>query len=351
MYSRKRKFEWYRKAAFQANQVRRKYNGPGLGSFGAMASALPIIGSAFSRPKKMVSAGRGITNQYDRALIYKKRRMPRRKRKIWKRFKRKVYAVSEKSLGTKTVLFNTRVEDAFFTEIGNLTRQSCFNVALYPFYSNSKDYLRDVYKIASNDTQVDAVGKILFQSAVLDLTVCNTSVANAESGNPIPAIEVDLYEIIASTNFEDLTGGSSGDLLECFDTSEAQVPVINSTVPNDSLNQYQRGCTPFDIPAALGKFRLKILKKTKYFLAPGQTFTYQLRDPKRHVYNKQNVTMQCANLPRMTRWVYFVYKPTPCTRTYDDTNYDIVRLSVGVSRKYMYKVNEVDGDQDAYNIV
>jgi len=51
-------------------------------------------------------AGIGITGQHDKRLVYLKRTMPRYKKRRWKSFINKVAAVSEKDLGTRSVLFN-----------------------------------------------------------------------------------------------------------------------------------------------------------------------------------------------------------------------------------------------------
>lgn len=50
--------------------------------------------------RKRLTTGRGVTNQWDRTLIYKKKSMPRWKKRAWKRFSQKVNAVAEKSLGS-----------------------------------------------------------------------------------------------------------------------------------------------------------------------------------------------------------------------------------------------------------
>lgn len=48
-----------------------------------------------------------VTTQYDTRLQYRKKSMPRWKRKAWKRFSQKVNAVNLKNHGTYTRLFNS----------------------------------------------------------------------------------------------------------------------------------------------------------------------------------------------------------------------------------------------------
>ena len=52
------------------------------------------------------SSGVGVTNQHDRAFVYRKKRMPRRRGKRWMKFSRKVHFVAEKDLGTRTIVMN-----------------------------------------------------------------------------------------------------------------------------------------------------------------------------------------------------------------------------------------------------
>lgn len=301
------------------------------------------------RKKKSVSSGRGITNEYDRKLIYKKRSMPRRFKKRWRRFKRKINAISEKSLGSKTVVENDAITLTLDLTSANSSAQAVMNVALYPLQSTNT-WLKDVNNILANDTTVPTTGKLLFQSAVLDMTVCNTSSLNATTPRnaSIPSLELDVYEIISSSDFSKLITPTTGDLVQVFGEGATDTGAIGGT--GTSLTIQQRGVTPWDLPSALSEYRLKILKKTKYFLGPGQTMTYQIRDPRRHVVDKQYQQVQTGNIKNMTRWLFLVYKPTPCTSEFADTDFDVAQIRVGLTRKYFYKVNELSGDYDNYNI-
>ena len=51
-------------------------------------------------------SGIGVTTQRDSRFVYAKRRMPRYRRNRWKRFGRKVNAIAEKELGSRTVVRN-----------------------------------------------------------------------------------------------------------------------------------------------------------------------------------------------------------------------------------------------------
>jgi len=147
-------------------------------------------------------------------------------------------------------------------------------------------------------------------------------------------------------------GGATGqtneavDLLTAFSigtTDTANIPGLAT-----GLTSTTRGWTPFDSTAALSQHRIKIWKKTKYFLSPQQTATYQFRDPKRHIFSKDSIpSSTSANWPGVTKWLLIVYKPTPGYNYVDSPNNDISELDIGVTRKYMYKINEDSTDYDA----
>lgn len=326
-------------------------------------SALPLMGrqrGGFSMTgtsrRRSTTSGRGITNEYDRRLIYKRRRMPYRRRKNWKKFCKRVYAASEKDLGSRTVVLN-KTEPANYTFTGaGASLQGVFNCALYPSRSDGakNTYLNDLNKIYINEAAstpaLAVTGKCIFKSAVLDMTVCNTSTLGSTSGNAsIPSLEVDVYEISAGRRFDKNTF-TDGDLINIFNEGDTDTGVI--TAGNQSVALSSRGATPWDLPSALSEYKIKIWKKTKFFLGPGQTFTYQMRDPKRHVIDFQRVNSANANvnLPGITKWLLILFKATPCTIFTSESTPDNVRIHVGMTRKYLYKVMQQNEDRDALNL-
>ena len=108
------------------------------------------------------------------------------------------------------------------------------------------------------------------------------------------------------------------------------------------------GTTPFDFTSALSNFKIKVLKKTKYFLPFGHQMTYQIRDPKNRSFMKDSVLdMQGSNYPGVTKHLLLVAKGLPgsaLTNTSGDNPYQVI-LSIGLTRKYAYKLNEDDEDR------
>lgn len=295
--------------------------------------------------RKYATSGGGITSQYDRKLIYRKKRMPYKKKKAWKKFNRKVLAVNTKELGTSTVVRNDLVQLDFNLVPGEDTHQSRNIVALYPLKHTVKTYWDDLNQIAA-DTRLAPSSKIIFCSGVLDMTIRVQSILKQSpaTGNPSLSAEIDIYEI----SMRNATGqsGEAADLENAFDlghTNTANIPGLGS-----GLAQNSRGWTPFDCTEALSQYRIKVWKKTKYFLSAEQTLTYQVRDPKQHIFTKDQIpTASAANWPGVTRWIYIAWKPVPGYTYVAAPNNDTLRLNIGVTRKYMYKINQDSTDYDA----
>lgn len=299
-----------------------------------------------NRNKKRAHGGYGITVQHDSRRIYKKRNMPRRKKKIWKKFVRKVNFIAEKELGTRTVLFNTLI-DMTDTVPNN---QSVMTLALYPLKSTST-HLNDLNGIGAFENAgdptaaaggtVDRTSHIMFQSAVLDLTIRNTCYKNVGVvPEKFPAaeaqLELDIYEIYCRNDFT--TSGANYDSLALGIQNEMnQEKRIGGGGVQVNINL--RGVTPFDCPTALSRLGMKVLKKTKYFIPNQNTITYQIRDPKRRsCLIRELIDETGCNKPKWTRFLLVIYKLVPeLTKGTTDGTYG-EQIQVGLTRKYMYKV-------------
>jgi len=316
------------------NRVARGLSYAQLAGAGLAAAGSYAFGRRTTRNLRRVTSGRGITTQYDRSRVYRKKRMPRRKKKAWKRFVRKAQAAIDKTLGSYSIVLNDQVTVSATAET---TNQAIGQFALYPMKDGTNAWLNDMAGIAAQFTTDFATTdstKWGFKSGILDLTVQNTSL-DATDGNGY-AVEVDVYEMSSSSNWE-----SYGN------TPKTLAAVIadgwtNTTTLGTALSLSQRGVTPWDATQALSVYKLKIWKKTKYFLGYGNTFTYQIRDPKSHFIDQQRMEDgNSTNKPGMTRWLLFIAKPTPGVTlgTGGQTT-----LAVGVTRKYMVKKNETSTD-------
>ncbi len=286
-----------------------------------------------------VTSGGGITTQYDRKRVYRKRRMPRGKKRRWRRFVKKCQAAIDKQLASFSIVKNNQVD---ITATANTTNQAIGNFALYPLKDGTNAWLNDLSDIAAKlttwaGTLLDST-KWNFRSAVLDLTIQNISLDDTD-GNGY-GVECDIYEI------------SSRDSWESYGVTPKTLSAVlndgwtNSGSINTTLALSQRGVTPWDATQALSAYKIRIWKKTKYFLGYGQTLTYQIRDPKSHTITQQRMEDgNSDNMPGMTRWLLVLAKPTPGVTV--GTGGQTV-LKAGVTRKYLLKRDDYSADQGGF---
>jgi len=203
-----------------------------------------------TRQRRKTRSGAGVTHEHDVRQVYRKTRMPMRKRRAWRSFTRKVDAVSEKNRGTLSVAYNSSFRN---TQVAGL--QAMYGIVLYGYQGSvvsGLGYYSDMVRLAAitkpGDTpSVRVVNrKIHFRSAVLDLTVHN---------NATDTCECDVYEHWYK---KDVPWVSLDTMLTAVITDPDTAVLGTGVSPN------QVGVTPFQIGSAL-KY-VTISKKTKIFI-------------------------------------------------------------------------------------
>lgn len=285
----------------------------------------------------------------DMRSIYRRKRMPKYKRKRWVRFVKKVNAVADKDLGLRTVLFNDQM-----TQTNTSTKQSTLTLALYSVRNASIGYLDDLKVIGGLENEgnstatagdtISANSKMMFQSAVMDITIRNTTdrltqidpnpLLNKYEAAPDAAIELDIYEVyqrnIASDSSEVFASLTAA--FNAYDDKD-----IGGTGVGIGIDD--RGASPFEFGAQMGRQGIKILKKTKFFIPNGQTITWQVRDPKRRSITYGELTRtESYNKPGWTKQFYLIYKLVPGITQGTAVGDCRLRLAIGCTRKYSYKV-------------
>lgn len=273
--------------------------------------------------RKRQTDGNGVTAQKDVARIYQKSFM---KRYLKKKYKRKAkwwtYQLS-KSLGTQVAVRNATIAGNF---AAGATTQQAVASALYGITGNAATGVRngfnDVETILDADPSAnEATERVLFISGVMDITYTNTSTVQFTQ-------EVDVYVI----RFKG-SKGSGPDLVTDYNSAFSAMTNVGGTQITDFS---PRGVTPFDNPVASSR-GYQVLKKTKYFVSAGQTFTYQHRDPRNHwlsmsEYKFAGATESWAH-PKMSICLLFIVKAVTGTPIANAGSY-----SIGCTRKYAYKI-------------
>lgn len=282
--------------------------------------------------KRRKTSGGGVTSQYDRKTVYRKKSMPRRKRIQWKRFVKKTVAATMKQVGTRTIIRNNQTYQSWVT-----SAQQTLGFVLYGKSGTNNNAVltgnADLTNIFANDPLLAKnTSKAYFGSAVMDITITNLSSLVA-AGNDTTAVELDIYEIVfwKDPNLPTLES--------VYARADTNTDVINT---GTSISLSIRGATPFDLPDG-GAQGAKILKKTKYLLQGGEICTYQYRDAGNYSLNKDQVTDNSSFcLPKMTKGVLVIMKGCPTSL---DTNVT-KRIQIGCTTKYMYKVFVDNNDAD-----
>lgn len=303
-----------------------------------------------TQTKKRTTSGVGITTQHDVKRIYRKKTMPRRKKRAWKKFISKVNAVDETDLGSQTVLFSNATSSSATSDVQIVIAFGLYTAQSGTSWNADLNQISGLFNVgnptAAGDDYVNSTSKIIFKSAVLDMTIRNTSDNGSGAAVDIP-LEVDVYEMTVSRGEDDSTILISN-LQDYFTQAATDTLNIGGTVAGAGGNLVlaSRGCTPWELPAAMSNYGIKILKKTKYFITTGQSFTIQMRDPRRHVTTFSRITrVEGPNMNGLTRWFMFIAKAVPGV-TLSPTN--VAKLSFGVTRKYLCKVEGMRTDRDYY---
>lgn len=286
-----------------------------------------------SAGRTQTTSGQGVTTQYDRKVVYRKKTMPRRKKRQWKNFVNKVNAALMKSTGSRTIIRNTQLTYTDATDA-----QGRFAIALYGkdgSNAGTSAGFDDLRQIFTNDSLLsDQTSRAKFSTGILDLTIVNnSSVTDASVQNT--SVELDVYEFVMTKK------NDSNNLITLFNTAATNTGLINGL--NSEINLFTRGATPFDLPDALAQ-GVKILKKTKLMLGSGQCATYQMRMAKNYTFRRDIIVDNDFDfaIPWVTKGVLVIVKGVPT----GDATKVLKSVQFGVTRKYLYKVVQANLDGD-----
>lgn len=308
----------------------------------------------YTKKKGYQDRAEGVTQQYDRARQYRRRRAPKRVRMRARRRARKFKADFLRTLATRTAFMNESMTDQ--STVGD---QLWSNFILNGFYCGSSSTyaygFRDWNYICGRDYLIgDLAGdaqsrwsggsrKFIVDTAIMDLTIYNSSFDSPDENKRVPA-EVDLYEVVfGKKKYTDVTQS----LLSQIQTIQTNwVGRQGDPTQIVQLFNYQRGITPFEFGRAMSQLGIKIIKKTKYFVPAGSTITHQIRDSKNRIFNYVDITGESMMYPPGARGLMVIAKTVVGSTT--SASSGVARLNYGVTRKYKYKVLESNGEKAAF---
>lgn len=273
---------------------------------------------------RRAGSGTGVTSQYDKANQYRYKRMPKKKKRKYVRKVKNFKSMQLQQLATQIFIRNSITGGSAAPAVQGATA-----VHLAGISSGTETGGDDLLALADRsppETGVDAGltdprmasstnSAFILDSGILDTTFRNTGTS---------ALEVDVYHITYTRDYE--TAGGLGTLF-----SVGQVPDgITGVVADITISS--RGVTPFDFPKATQQ-GMKVMKKTKYFIPAGQTFTYQLKKTtNKKVFVRDLKNLQFEFRQRyLTETLLFVAK-TVVGETATGT------WSIGTTRRYAYRI-------------
>lgn len=271
---------------------------------------------------------------------YRYKRMPRRRKRIYKR-KLKLYRhFQTKSLGMR----HLTLTDGWKAD-SNAQSQAWTYSQLYSFdgiapsdFNERQNDLQTINNRLTTNVNDTTQKWVQFGSAQLDLTITNTGANTAE-------IDIYYYYVKRRTDNFSSPVNMAGGLID----SAVQIP--DSTAKQNTSTV---GTTPFDIPG-MGRY-IKIYKSQRVYLGVGNSTFVLLKDPKNHHWNTEPVISETNNTSfgerRMTQGVIIVFKGVNSREGGVPTGapqITPVQLTMNSQRKYHYCQNLSSVAESGFN--
>lgn len=275
------------------------------GARGAILGAKTMYNMAggSSRSKKSVSYD-GTTTQRDDKTSYRKKRMPRRKRKAWKKFVRKVVAVEIKDRGLQTQKFKYFSNRTVGTNAQAVIAAHLYGASDTTSLGPEEAGNRDLWWLAQAanikpENYIKAVGgytnptipdkfllsDIRMQSAILDLVLRN-------NGNQ--TIIAEIYHVWYAKNcpFESFLHANNYIYTNKVATQKGGA----AGIADDALVEIQqRNVSLFDLGDLTAGLNMQIRSVREVQLAAGGIHKMQIRDPKNYKLDMSQYTSQPSN--------------------------------------------------------
>lgn len=251
------------------------------------------------------------TEQRDTSMRYVKSRMPRYKRRQWKSFTSKFTAALLRTQPLQSAVYNDYqlVKSATIATPGTAVNHlpAIFSCALYCInaaavtdatptyrYSETADgELRDIFfsaygTLANLDSQ-----KLMFRTAVMDITIANTGSAASDM------VLLDCYKVLNKYD------NNSNTLIRTdfiSNLNEQDTTGLSQAWPNLAI-------TPFQNPNFCRRW--KILSKRTIVIQPNDTVQLQLRDPKNRWISGKIMNVTTGYYPRVGYGYLFIARGSP----------------------------------------
>lgn len=280
------------------------------------AAAAGRLVKAYGNYRKQKSYGGGtsaapVTSQHEYTTVYKKRRMPARKRKAWKTFVRKTQAVNLKEAPLRTFVY---AENNNIYAGNNLCGYFAVNLygdsgpqrVLGGVAASGRGGMNQMNTLLSNVYGANAgARRIRMESACMELTLKNVNTT------AVAIVEMYYFKARKMLESDSVTSMSVESYYEDgFLTSEQGYNLTG-------IGATTHGTTPFNSPLFTRHF--KITKKVRVQLGGGEVASFQIRDPRNHLIQTSDVFRYAAN-PRRFQGIFLQIYGQPDTAGFLQSN-------------------------------
>lgn len=266
--------------------------------------------------------GKPLTNQRDMGTMYRRKRMPYRRRKRWISFKRKVQAVTQQMTGK---LQNIILRGGNVTSLAN--KQTGYGGHCVMGLNGDGDTNDVSYLFDRANTFLG--GGFLKTAMKIQVTgwMCETQIQNesaAETSSP-SGVWCDLYYWRCKRRISSITDSFLGVWTEALGDLSSTVPIGGSIL---DWNDY--GITPFQGGLAKG---ITIWKKVRTYLPPGGVTQIETRSGKN--YSRVWGTDEEYSMDTCTEGVFMIFYGTPSTT---NATADPVNVRLSTNKNYTWRI-------------
>lgn len=242
----------------------------------------------FNRKKRMRTS-RPITFQRDAAIIYRRRRAPRRIRRLLRKRAYAVRSVINKSLASQQFiihhsgLFSNGADGQGFVDFAMMGRRG--------FTARGFNDMQQLIAAQGWNEKI----KIFSKTLRMDLTLVN---ATADG-----TMELDVYHYIITRDIQ------YANLIPYYNAMNSANDTLTGTT---AIDKNTVGWTPFDCPLAANNCR--IYKTRRYYISAGQAISFVIRQKRDRVIKVDDfslVTTGGQTITRGTKGVFCIFKGLP----------------------------------------
>lgn len=268
-----------------------------IGTGALVARAAPYAKKAFSAIRTLTQKRSTIepapnTFQNDAQMRYRKKRMPKRKRRRWVRFVKRVRHVD---LAMQPLQIYTKEGTVNLTSAAN--QGQVWSRMLGGMTVANNDEILQVFKSAYNlSTEAScAPYKIYLKSICMDVQMTNTG--------SYPII-VDMYTLVCRKTWD-----TAEDIGASFVNALGE---IQAPAGGGSLTSSKTALTLFDAPNFCEFWRIQ--SKKEFIIGGSNTITVQLRNPANRYFDGKEIISNAQAKPGFTKAFFFMWHGQPSNR-------------------------------------